>query len=299
MKKIIIFLICIIIVLGLSACGDANYGFTSEYVEQNQFDDVDNNTNWTEDSIYANNDSYVSQNTTSGNDNNNVNYTTSNNYSASEKGHTHYYSSVVTKEATCAAEGIKTYKCSCGDTYTETISKTTYHDWEYATCTKPDTCKVCGITRGTEEGHSYYSNGKCSRCGQMDPLVNETLSKCTLTLPSFPKIISYKSSSGKFYSQVSVTAITYKFEYEGDGTVSLIAKFFGQKLYDYRGSNQSDDCKIGWKLYDANNNVVRAGTFSSPNIAVGETFADKEEDLIYNFDKGAPGAYRLEILDVN
>ena len=35
--------------------------------------------------------------------------------------HTHSYTSSITKQPTCTAEGIRTFKCNCGDTYTETI----------------------------------------------------------------------------------------------------------------------------------------------------------------------------------
>ncbi len=35
--------------------------------------------------------------------------------------HTHSYQSAVTKEATCTEKGIRTYTCSCGNTYTESI----------------------------------------------------------------------------------------------------------------------------------------------------------------------------------
>ena len=42
--------------------------------------------------------------------------------------HTHSYTSKVTKAATCTAAGTKTYTCSCGDSYTETI-KATGHKW--------------------------------------------------------------------------------------------------------------------------------------------------------------------------
>lgn len=42
--------------------------------------------------------------------------------------HTHSYTSKVTKAATCTADGTKTYTCSCGDSYTETI-KATGHKW--------------------------------------------------------------------------------------------------------------------------------------------------------------------------
>lgn len=43
--------------------------------------------------------------------------------------HTHSYSSAVTKDPTCAAEGVKTYTCSCGEAYTEAIAKTNDHSW--------------------------------------------------------------------------------------------------------------------------------------------------------------------------
>lgn len=81
----------------------------------------------------------------------------------SNSNHTHYYSSRVTTEATCAKEGVRTYTCSCGNSYTEKISKTTDHDWEYATCTKPKTCKDCGKTEGSAEEHNY-KEGICTVC---------------------------------------------------------------------------------------------------------------------------------------
>lgn len=228
---------------------------------------------------------------TNANTNTNTNTNTNNT-------HDHYYTSETTKEATCSTKGVKTFTCSCGDSYTEPIS-TKSHSWDSATCTSPKKCKVCGATSGKALEHSYYTSGKCIRCGAMDPVASNTLAKCSLSVPSLPKSVNYKSYSGKLYSTVNVTNITYKFEYEGDGTVSLLVYFSGTKTYDYRGAGQSDRCKIGWKLYDANGNVFNTGTFSSPSIAVGESFSNQEDDLIFNFNDAAPGAYRLEILDVN
>ena len=43
-------------------------------------------------------------------------------YAVWNQNHTHSYSSFVTKPATCISTGIKTYTCSCGESYTETIS---------------------------------------------------------------------------------------------------------------------------------------------------------------------------------
>ncbi len=224
------------------------------------------------------------------------------NYSESSKNqHTHYYSSSITKEATCGAKGIRTYKCSCGHSYTESIDKKNYHDWEYATCASPKKCKVCGTTEGAPEEHNYkkYDGYKCSMCGRIDPTVQNTLAQCSLQLPTLPKTITYYGYSGKIYSKVNVTNITYQFEYYDDGKVILTAKFSGTKTYDYNGAGQSSACKIGWKLYDPNGNVFRTGTFSSPSVAMGESFSNQEEDLIYNFEATNPGKYRLEIINVN
>ncbi len=72
-----------------------------------------------------------------------------------EPAHTHNYSGNVTKAATCTADGVKTYACACGDSYTETISATG-HSWSEWTTTKAPTttaegnlqrkCQTCKTT---------------------------------------------------------------------------------------------------------------------------------------------------------
>ncbi len=59
-----------------------------------------------------------------------------------EETHTHSYTSKVTKEATCTETGIKTYTCSCGNSYTETIP-VKGHTYVNGICT------VCGATENT------------------------------------------------------------------------------------------------------------------------------------------------------
>ena len=84
--------------------------------------------------------------------------------------HPHSYTSKVTKNSTCAAEGVLTYTCSCGDSYTESIPKLTTHtfgNWtttKAATCTTDGTqtrmCSVCGKTETktiAKISHSYSS----------------------------------------------------------------------------------------------------------------------------------------------
>lgn len=69
--------------------------------------------------------------------------------------HVHNYTAAVTKAATCAEEGVKTYTCSCGSSYTEAVPVVAHSFGEYvynddATTekdgTKTATCSVCGKT---------------------------------------------------------------------------------------------------------------------------------------------------------
>jgi len=95
----------------------------------------------------------------------------------------------VTTEATCEADGVRTYTAKVtfgGKDYTDTkteVIPATDHDTELvgakdATCTEDgytgdEVCKVCGVTVKQGEvipalGHDY-KDGKCSRCGAEEP----------------------------------------------------------------------------------------------------------------------------------
>ncbi len=93
--------------------------------------------------------------------------------------HTHTYTSSITKAAICGTDGTKTYTCSCGSTYTETIKATGKHSYtskvtKTATCgadgVKTYTCGTCGKTytetiKATGK-HSYTSSvTKTATCG--------------------------------------------------------------------------------------------------------------------------------------
>ena len=69
-----------------------------------------------------------------------------------EGAHTHAYTSKVTKAATCTADGVMTYTCRCGDSYTEVIPATG-HNYT-GTVTKEATCG--------EDGVMTYT---CANCG--------------------------------------------------------------------------------------------------------------------------------------
>ena len=83
--------------------------------------------------------------------------------------HTHSYTATVTKQPTCTAEGVKTFRCSCGDSYTEAISAAghvfgayVYNNdaTEAADGTETAACTICGAkdTRtaaGTKIAHIH------------------------------------------------------------------------------------------------------------------------------------------------
>ena len=69
-----------------------------------------------------------------------------------EEQHTHNYTGSITKEATCTEAGVRTYTCSCGDSYTENIPATGH---SYVS-------KVTKAATTTEEGIMTYT---CSKCG--------------------------------------------------------------------------------------------------------------------------------------
>lgn len=90
-----------------------------------------------------------------------------------EPTHTHSYTASVTKKVTCSDNGVRTYKCSCGDSYTESIAATG-HNWidngpdvwcDWAAAMQEDTgytsnveivtsihtCRTCGYYLGHED----------------------------------------------------------------------------------------------------------------------------------------------------
>ena len=63
----------------------------------------------------------------------------------------HTYIASITTEATCAHDGLKTYTCACGDSYTEVIPKNaSSHNWVKGSVeggVRTDSCSECGATK--------------------------------------------------------------------------------------------------------------------------------------------------------
>lgn len=99
-------------------------------------------------------------------------------------------SGTVTKQATCAATGVKTYTCNwCAGTKTETIAKTTNHNYAAATCTVAKKCTVCGVTSGSALGHSYSYAKNVNPTESATGSIKGTCSRCKgTTTVSLPKL---------------------------------------------------------------------------------------------------------------
>lgn len=140
-------------------------------------------------------------------------------------------------------------------------------------------------------GYIYFEESEVSASEL--PKVNKA-ALCSLDTSPVPTEISYSSSSGRLYSKVNITELSYEFSESYDGSVSLTLFFTGQKTYDYEGDNKSSSCKIGWKLYDEEGFVVKTGTCYTSSLEAGEKFK-KCEETIYSLE---PGAYSLKLVNV-
>ena len=156
MKKAVLVFLSLVLLCTTVGCGGKSGG-NSKDDSNPVYDVTDSKNDYIDNSIGGYTDyspkDYVSQDTDYGN-------------TVSES-HTYYYTSSVTKEATCASASVRTFKCDCGKSYTKSIEKNSNHDWEYATCTSPKRCKVCGLTEGTAEGHRYDTTANATAAGRL------------------------------------------------------------------------------------------------------------------------------------
>ena len=141
--------------------------------------------------------------------------------------HTHDWSiGVITKQPTCTATGIKTFTCSCGESYTETIAKKSHSystSWtidKQATCTaegsKSYHCTACGtkkdVTTIAKTAHKYDSGKITKQPTETATGVKTytcTVCKATKT-ETIPKLAHKHSYMSKITKQPTCTATGIK-----------------------------------------------------------------------------------------
>lgn len=141
-----------------------------------------------------------------------------------EPTHEHAYTESITTEATCEADGVKTFTCECGDSYTEAITATGHNYEEVADSAKEATCDTDGkeadkkcllcenVVEGaviTASGHTYgdyvYNNdattsadgtetATCSICGGK---TSRSKAGTKIALESFPYELNVLYNDGR------------------------------------------------------------------------------------------------------
>jgi flagellar basal body-associated protein FliL len=112
--------------------------------------------------------------------------------------HTHSYTSSVTTQPTCGQNGVRTYKCSCGDTYTESVAATGNHNYVKASCTS-DTCSTCGATRSADH-HNWVTTTKTIEVPAVTHIEDVDRCNCGAWLRTDADYDLHTSTCGGYYN---------------------------------------------------------------------------------------------------
>ncbi|MGN1194572.1 MAG: leucine-rich repeat protein [Acutalibacteraceae bacterium] len=146
--------------------------------------------------------------------------------------HTHSYTSKVTKAATCTADGVTTYTCTCGDSYTEAIPATGKHTYK-TTTTKATTSK---------DGKAVTACTVCKAVSKtvVIPKVSSiTLSatKYTYSGKTITPTVTVKDSKGKVLTKGTDYTVTYASGRKSTGkytvTITLKGNYSGTKTLNF------------------------------------------------------------------
>ena len=210
--------------------------------------------------------------------------------------HTHLYKDVKVVEPTCTEKGYTLHTCKCGDSYKSDETNKLGHDAEWVvtdqpSCTKSGRkeyrCKRCNVCLEYKiiSGHNYVDN-KCTLCGKIEA------DHIYVKLPTLPLTVSDGYTTSIVMS-VEKRMIRYgKYGYDGSELTFTV-----KKAWDKTSGSYSRACRIGYKLYDSNNMVVRSGTISTEAICVGEMSTAKLTISDSTIPEGQE--CRLVLLDVD
>lgn len=175
------------------------------------------------------------------------------NFIITESSHEHSYTSEITKKATCTKEGVRTYTCSCGDSYTEKIAKK-----EHTVVKDKAVAATCTKTGKTEGSH-------CSKCDKVI-IEQETTEKIAHDYKTTSEKKATKSKNGSINKECSGCGATTKQTIYAAKKVTL-----SSTSYQYNGKNRkpsvtvmdSKNKKISSKYYTVSyKNNKKAGKAS-------------------------------------
>ena len=166
--------------------------------------------------------------------------------SATETAHQHNYTETITLAATCETDGVKTYTCECGDTYTEAIPATGHSFTNYV----------------YNNDASYEANGtetaKCDNCDATDTRTAEgtqlaytfkdmdatKYAKSSINVRNMPGTDGEKIGTLSFNQEVKVTGQCnetgwYRIEYSGGTAYASDSYLVDNKIETSKSSSKS------------------------------------------------------------
>ena len=182
--------------------------------------------------------------------------------------HTHSYTSTITKAATCTATGVKTFKCTCGDSYTETIkalghSFTTYVYNNDATTEKD----------GTE-------TATCDRCTATNTRTKSGSKLQPAHIHSFTKKVTAPTCTEQGYTTYTCSCgFSYKDDYQP-----------ATNHVDSNNDGYCDNCSAPMK-----SNPVNPNANAKINVAGSRTVDYRSKVTITAKASGVDSSYRLAI----
>ena len=202
-----------------------------------------------------------------------------------EAPHEHNYAEEITVEATCETDGVKTFTCECGDSYTEAIAATGHvfnyvynEDATYlADGTETATCENCDETdtRTAEGTMLTYTYADMSAT---------KYAKQTVNVRTLPSTDGEKIGALSTNDEITITGQCnetgwYRFEYNGQ-TAYVFADYVGDNKVEVAQSNSGGSSTAS--LVSADGTIELNGTVYPVRtwIDMGNWFLYIEPDLV-------------------
>ena len=223
-----------------------------------------------------------------------------------EPPHTHSYTSKVTTSASCDKDGVKTFTCSCGDSYTEKIAATghSWGDWKVKTQalvdkagTEQRTCSVCSATDAKDSTKNAAFNS-FHDWGLVVIVMNDYGSINASTLLQYACCTFDEYHDKPVASATIFAALSERFDIDFSDTLKNDMKNVGEWFYGYNKTNDTftlyldpvdpGEFKLLGYVHNGGNKYTTYYSFTPHDIDTTLNFA---VELEYNRVNGKPNRY--------
>ena len=225
--------------------------------------------------------------------------------------HEHIYQNSVTKQATCTEKGIRTYACSCGETYTEEIPALGHREVIDAAVAPTETtegktqgshCSVCGVILKKQEVIPA-TGGNTKPEEPTDPETHEHVYQKSMTQAAnctTPGIYTYTCNCGKTYTE-EIPALGHKYverkvpaTMKQDGYVRQICS----KCANVQ--NKKTIYRVNGMFLN-NMDFICNGRVNTPAVTVKDSkgiglLTGRDYEVVYAPGRKNPGVYTVTVL---